>query len=151
MALLFYYYKSLSKDTYCRSCISIITWSAIMATRLYLMYHGLSLDRNQSIYEVSNWTLFTKKHPDSKFHGANMGPIWGRQDPGGPHVGPMDFAIWEDAALLLDLVKMDDTFRSLDYRSWSRIETRKEITSGNFFINKDYFNQRLDEYRYLFF
>ena len=23
-----------------------------------------------------------------------MGPIWGRQDPGGPHVGPMKFAIW---------------------------------------------------------
>ena len=32
--------------------------------------------------------------PDSMFHGANMGPIWGRQDPGGPHVGPMIFAIW---------------------------------------------------------
>ena len=23
----------------------------------------------------------------------NKGPIWGRQDPGGPHVGPMNFAI----------------------------------------------------------
>ena len=23
-----------------------------------------------------------------------MGPSWGRQDPGGPHVGPMNFAIW---------------------------------------------------------
>ena len=33
--------------------------------------------------------------PDSKVHGANMGPIWGRQDPGGPHVGPMNFAIWD--------------------------------------------------------
>ena len=33
--------------------------------------------------------------PDSKDHGANMGPIWGRQDPGGPHVGPMNHAIWE--------------------------------------------------------
>ena len=32
--------------------------------------------------------------PDSKVHGANMGPIWGRQDPGGPHVGPMNFIIW---------------------------------------------------------
>ena len=29
--------------------------------------------------------------PDSKVHGANMGPIWGRQDPGGPHVGSMNF------------------------------------------------------------
>ena len=33
--------------------------------------------------------------PDSKVHGANIGPIWGRQDPGGPHVGPMNFAIWD--------------------------------------------------------
>ena len=33
--------------------------------------------------------------PDSKVHGANMGPIWGRQDPGGPHVDPINFAIWD--------------------------------------------------------
>ena len=32
--------------------------------------------------------------PDSNVHGPNMGPIWGRQDPGGPHVGPMNLAIW---------------------------------------------------------
>ena len=32
--------------------------------------------------------------PDSKIHEANMGPIWGRQDPGGPLAGPMNFAIW---------------------------------------------------------
>ena len=32
--------------------------------------------------------------PDSKIHGATMGHIWGRQDPAGPHVGPMDLAIW---------------------------------------------------------
>ena len=24
-----------------------------------------------------------------------MGPIWGGQDQGGPHVGPMNFAIWD--------------------------------------------------------
>ena len=33
--------------------------------------------------------------PDSKVHGANMGPILGRQDPGGPHVGSMILAIWD--------------------------------------------------------
>ena len=33
--------------------------------------------------------------PYSKVHGANVGPIWGRQDPGGPHVGPTYFAIWD--------------------------------------------------------
>ena len=31
--------------------------------------------------------------PDGKVHGVNMGPIYDRQDPGGPHIGPMDFAI----------------------------------------------------------
>ena len=36
-------------------------------------------------------------HPDSKVHRANMGPIWGRQDPGGPHVGPMNLVIWAAA------------------------------------------------------
>ena len=37
-----------------------------------------------------------ERYPDSKVHGANMGPIWGRQDPGGSHVDPMNFAIWVD-------------------------------------------------------
>ena len=32
--------------------------------------------------------------PNSKVHGANMAPIWGRQDSGGPHVGPINFVIW---------------------------------------------------------
>ena len=33
--------------------------------------------------------------PESKVHGANIGPIWSPQDPGGPHVGPMNLAIWD--------------------------------------------------------
>ena len=32
-------------------------------------------------------------HPDSKVHGANMGPIWVLSAPDGPHVGPMNLAI----------------------------------------------------------
>ena len=35
-------------------------------------------------------------YPDSKVDGANMGPIWDRQDPGGPHVDPMNFGTWVD-------------------------------------------------------
>ena len=31
--------------------------------------------------------------PHRKVYGANMGPIWGRQDPGEPHVGPKNFAL----------------------------------------------------------
>ena len=40
-------------------------------------------------------------HPDSK---ANMGPSWGLQGPGGPHVGPMDFAIWAVMYLNINLL-----------------------------------------------
>ena len=39
--------------------------------------------------------------PDSKVHGDNMGSIWGQRDPGGPHVGPMDFAIWGGMAYIV--------------------------------------------------
>ena len=39
--------------------------------------------------------------PDSKVHGANTGPTWGRQGPGVPHVGCMNLAFWVDAIVLL--------------------------------------------------
>ena len=32
--------------------------------------------------------------PDSKIHGANVGPTWGHKDPGGPHVGHTNLVIW---------------------------------------------------------
>ena len=44
--------------------------------------------------------------PDSKVHGANMGPIWGREDPGGPHVGPMNLALWDCHYLYYSLTKL---------------------------------------------
>ena len=41
----------------------------------------------------------TEHLPDSKVHGANMGPIWGWQDPGGTHVGLMKLVIWAQCQL----------------------------------------------------
>ena len=38
--------------------------------------------------------IVLRPFPDSKIHGANVGPTWGHQDPGGPHVGHMNLAIW---------------------------------------------------------
>ena len=49
------------------------------------------------------------RDPDIRVQGANMRPIWGRQDPGGPRVGPMNFAIWggyvlvDGSSVLMDL------------------------------------------------
>ena len=47
-------------------------------------------------WPVSKWSMCTSADsvPDSKVHGANMGPIWAWQYPDGPHVGPMSLAIW---------------------------------------------------------
>ena len=42
----------------------------------------------------SQW-LMRHTDPDSKVQGANMGPIWVLSAPDGPHVGPMNLAIWE--------------------------------------------------------
>ena len=35
------------------------------------------------VYGAITWKL-EEIFPDSKVYGANMGPTWGRQDPGGP-------------------------------------------------------------------
>ena len=53
-----------------------------------------------SYFMQREWVQWRPHHIDidealgSKVHGANMGSIWGRQVQGGPHVGPMNFAIW---------------------------------------------------------
>ena len=54
---------------------------------------------NEKLLQINVWfslsaVCVVKRIPDSKVQGANMGPIWGRQVPGGPHVGPVNFAIW---------------------------------------------------------
>ena len=49
------------------------------------------------------WSLWTDH--DNKVYGADMRPTWGRQDPGWPHVGLMDPAIWvEWIALYIESV-----------------------------------------------
>ena len=45
--------------------------------------------RTDAIYKTKG----TKPIPDSKVHGANMGPTWVLSAPDGPHVGPMNLAI----------------------------------------------------------
>ena len=42
---------------------------------------------------ASQFTSSIERVPDSKITGANMGPIWVRQGPGGPHVWLMNLAI----------------------------------------------------------
>ena len=57
----------------------------------------------QKLDSHSTYQGFIESVPDSKVHGANMGPFWGRQGPGGPHVGPMNFVIWGVERSLLSI------------------------------------------------
>ena len=54
----------------------------------------LSVVRQQCVYSRIICGPPTITLPDSKVHGANMGPIWVRQDSAEPPVGPMNIAIW---------------------------------------------------------
>ena len=63
----------------------------IMRSREIHPWHILHFQQQESIQPLVScvWSDF----PDSKVHGANMGPIWGRKHPGGPHVEPMNLVI----------------------------------------------------------
>ena len=66
----------------------------------WLFYHILTFLKLKPEYAEGTrpipWLLRLRHdgNPDSKVHETNMGPIWGRQDPDEPHVGPMNCAIW---------------------------------------------------------
>ena len=58
------------------------------------MYHEDGLSRWVCDDDVITSKQLWQYCPDSKVHGANMGPTWGRQDPGGTYVGHVNLAIW---------------------------------------------------------
>ena len=55
----------------------------------------------------------TDMYPVSKVHAANMGPTWGRQDPGGPDVGHMNLAISVPVRPAIKLISVTD-YKTLD-------------------------------------
>ena len=85
--------------------------SSLRQSGIRTRYHGHPTDTAGCIYLSLPFIPSSGTHiqniPDSKVHGANMGSIWGRQDPGGAHVGPMNFAIWDHAIQLVELVIVD--------------------------------------------
>ena len=44
-------------------------------------------------YYITYLIVVLIDYPDSKVHGANMGPTWVMSAPDGPHAGPMILAI----------------------------------------------------------
>ena len=49
---------------------------------------------------------FLDLNPDNKVHRANMGPTWVLSAPDGPHVGPMNPAIWEGMDTWSDVIRV---------------------------------------------
>ena len=80
------------------NCLSPGRRHAIIWTDAGILLIGPSeTDLNEILIKNQTFSfkkIYLKRSPDSKVHEANMGPIWGRQDPGGPQVGPMNFAVW---------------------------------------------------------
>ena len=68
-------------------------------------------------------------YPENKVHGAKMGPIWGQQDPDGPHIGPMNFAIWVEHRSAKYLVQLKD---------YLRVENKMYISAKLIISSKEY-------------
>ena len=81
----------------------------MMKCKLHTALYGISHTNSCTPYEwvhvqqCNNFIAEVPDDPDSKVHGANMGPIWGRQDPGRSQVGPMNFVIWGCLAVPLTI------------------------------------------------
>ena len=68
--------------------------SAILSRGRWVKQQDTLLEQHGAVVGrlADGCVAFKWKIPDSKVHGAN---IWGRQDPGGLHVGSMILAIWD--------------------------------------------------------
>ena len=85
-----FYYQIVIKIDYSQMNWNTCLSACIMEVNLQSVSHALNIWMQYGLQNI----------PDSKVHGANMGPIWSQQDPVGPLVGPMNFAIWDDIQYL---------------------------------------------------
>ena len=75
-----------------------------------------------SIFKITILFVNDKQHiiediyPDSKVHGANMGPIWVLSAPDGPHVGPMNLAISVCRVIVLCFILFLQNILSVAFR-----------------------------------
>ena len=70
-----------------------------------------------------------KLYPDSKVHGANMGPTWVLSASDEPHDGPMNLAIWVPSRESINDSPIQSTYCFMCIRHWSAI-----MISSNFKI-----------------
>ena len=59
--------------------------------------------------------MLASSTPDTNVHGANMEPFLGRQVPGGHHVDPMNFVIWNPLLHMLPEGPLPEHNKALVY------------------------------------
>ena len=102
-------------------------WRHDWHSSLALLSHSAAVRSPVANYHLTRLTGYTGTIPDSKVYGANMGPTWGRQDPGGAHVGPMKLAIWEE----FDIIHISNTW--LKYGTCINATARGTIMGISFY------------------
>ena len=74
-----------------------------------LVWHQISVFKTatyfflQFAFRTKSVLILWLTIPDSKVHGANLGPTWVLSAPDGPHVDPMNLAIWDTASVTLEI------------------------------------------------
>ena len=90
--LQFYIYLHTS-GSYGWHASNIMLYNSLKSTPTHVSPHGYFV----CLYFCSKTQdpVLQNMYPWKQGSWGQHGPIWGRQDPGGPHVGPMNFAIWD--------------------------------------------------------
>ena len=74
---------------FCR--FKVVGWEKYNEWRSLIIL--ILIEKRYLLYQKHAHVVFRCGYPDSKVHGANMGPTWVLSAPDGPHVGPMNLAI----------------------------------------------------------
>ena len=74
--------------------------------------------------------LRRRRDPDSKVHGANMGPTWVLSAPDGPHVGPMNLAM--NLALAVNIALIDAVIGAIIIQSRTKPNLIAKTLATNF-------------------
>ena len=99
--------------------LSCVCWKVrqytVAGSQITLKKFASNVDDEQTMVSEMSFCICCYKYPDSKVHGANMGPTWVLSVPDGPHVGPRNLAI--RVAWLMEAVGMS-CYMSLNF-DWS--------------------------------
>ena len=111
--------------TQCKTSANLHSFIHQNATKCIINNSTVILERCRLVNNSSLPGAIQAAHnnPDSKVHGANMGPIWGRQDPGGPH--ELCYLRNSQASVLIYLLRFD--YRSAFNIHWTRAKIKQDI------------------------